>query len=185
MENQDYKFVNDETHQKGKKLFKTLAFIFLSVAVVAIICAIPLIVKGVQLGNVTNENPNYFELNKKGAELLMGGFVLMGMGGLFFGGLSLMMFIMAHQRELVAYQASSTIPVVGEGVSQMAQPVGEVVEKAKIAKKRVCEKCGAENSANAKFCKGCGEALVKTCPKCGKVVEKDSSFCAECGSKID
>ena len=37
MENQDYKFVNDETHQKGKKLFKTLAFIFLSVAVVAII----------------------------------------------------------------------------------------------------------------------------------------------------
>lgn len=47
-----------------------------------------------------------------------------------------------------------------------------------------CGKCGAKNSANAKFCVECGAKIgkaMKTCPKCKAEISEDSKFCRECG----
>ena len=60
-------------------------------------------------------------------------------------------------------------------------------QAAKEAKAK-CPKCGAEISANAKFCPECGEKIVvatkKFCPECGKEVSIKAKFCPECGAKI-
>jgi ribosomal protein L40E len=45
----------------------------------------------------------------------------------------------------------------------------------------VCEKCGAENEANRKFCSSCGGPLGVACDRCGAVNGVDDSFCGRCG----
>jgi ribosomal protein L40E len=45
----------------------------------------------------------------------------------------------------------------------------------------VCEKCGAENEANRKFCSSCGNPLGLACDRCGAVNGVDDSFCGRCG----
>jgi Flp pilus assembly protein TadD len=55
-----------------------------------------------------------------------------------------------------------------------------------------CLKCDSENSANAKFCRGCGKKLEGTgqvttgglveCPKCGHANEPGKKFCPKCGA---
>ena len=50
---------------------------------------------------------------------------------------------------------------------------------------KVCT-CGAQNSANAKFCTECGSKLaVKAyCSHCGAEVKKTAKFCSDCGTKL-
>lgn len=47
-----------------------------------------------------------------------------------------------------------------------------------------CANCGTENPAAAKFCGGCGSALVRGCPSCGAVARSSDRFCLECGSAL-
>lgn len=49
-----------------------------------------------------------------------------------------------------------------------------------------CNQCGAENAADAIYCKNCGRRLdgKLICPSCGKEVAGDSAFCSYCGKKI-
>lgn len=51
---------------------------------------------------------------------------------------------------------------------------------------QVCAACGTANATDAKFCIGCGVALVqvptKTCSSCGAEVNADVAFCGRCGS---
>lgn len=57
-----------------------------------------------------------------------------------------------------------------------------------------CLKCGNENSADAKFCRGCGNKLEETepvaassfvkCPKCGHANETSRKFCPKCGTAL-
>jgi adenylate cyclase len=48
-----------------------------------------------------------------------------------------------------------------------------------------CAKCGAANSADAKFCDHCGAALSLTCPSCGHANAAGSAFCSECGKPLN
>src|ERR1041384_6096380 len=48
-----------------------------------------------------------------------------------------------------------------------------------------CSNCGTENRADAKFCGGCGNALMRPCPACGAGNDPGMRFCSECGSALD
>jgi len=55
----------------------------------------------------------------------------------------------------------------------------------------MCEQCGTEIPAYAKYCSGCGEKIQKEvkdqqfkCGKCGALVNSNDSYCTTCGSRI-
>ena len=48
----------------------------------------------------------------------------------------------------------------------------------------ICERCGAENRAGSRFCRGCGTALAESCPACGSAAEPGDRFCGTCGSSL-
>ena len=53
----------------------------------------------------------------------------------------------------------------------------------------VCPHCGAENRADARFCRKCGrpleEKVRKVCPSCGSEVDPGDAFCPHCGTKLN
>lgn len=201
------KYVNEETHKKGKKFFITLGCVFFAFVIIGLAVGIPLIIKGFSLQNTDMSDPNWFELNSKGGFMLWAGFVLCGVFGLFFGGLSIIMFINAHRRELLAFTASSDLPVVSEGVKiiskdiapdvgnavkeiakpvieSVSEPVANAVSSSKGNKSAiVCPNCNVEVKKNAKFCPECGQSLKQeiVCKKCGAKLDKKTKFCPECG----
>ena len=201
------KYVNEETHQRGKKFFMTLGYVFLALAIVGFAVGIPLVVKGFALENTSMDDPNWFALSSKGSSLIFGGFALCGVFGLMCGGASHSMFITAHRRELMAFGVSSTLPVVGDGVKivskdiapdvgeavkqiakpvveSISEPIADAISTAKGTKTpSVCPNCKAEVKKTAKFCPDCGQALKKeiVCKKCGAKLDKKTKFCPECG----
>ncbi len=48
----------------------------------------------------------------------------------------------------------------------------------------VCADCGAEQSAEARFCSACGAALSRTCPACGTEQPATAAFCSSCGTAL-
>jgi len=67
---------------------------------------------------------------------------------------------------------------VGEGLASAGNRVSEVMVR--------CHKCNATNEADAKYCKNCGVALMKTkrCPACNELNDPDARFCDACGKPI-
>src|SRR5690242_7280903 len=49
---------------------------------------------------------------------------------------------------------------------------------------RVCQNCGTENPAEARFCMSCGHALDAVCPICGTVNPPAARFCMSCGTAL-
>jgi hypothetical protein len=47
-----------------------------------------------------------------------------------------------------------------------------------------CAVCGADNRANAKFCRQCGSPLSRVCPN-GHPVPPEALFCDECGAGLE
>ncbi|MBC7264054.1 MAG: zinc ribbon domain-containing protein [Chloroflexi bacterium] len=47
-----------------------------------------------------------------------------------------------------------------------------------------CPSCGRFVRAGAKFCDGCGAALLATCPHCGRALRPGAKFCDGCGKPI-
>ena len=47
-----------------------------------------------------------------------------------------------------------------------------------------CASCGHENPAGAKFCNGCGAALLEACSSCGTSNAPGARFCSECGAPL-
>jgi len=45
-----------------------------------------------------------------------------------------------------------------------------------------CPGCGGESPAGAKFCVGCGAALLPRCPSCGAELPARARFCPDCGA---
>lgn len=205
------KYVNEETHQRGKKFFMTLGYVFLALAIVGFAVGIPLVVKGFALANTSMSDPNWSELSSKGSSLIFGGFALCGVFGMMCGGVSLSMFIMAHRRELMAFGVSSALPVVGDGVKivskdiapdvgetvkqiakpvveSISEPITDAISTAKGTKTAsVCPNCKAEVKKTAKFCPDCGQVLKKevVCKKCGAKLDKKTKFCPECGENLE
>src|SRR5436190_24039091 len=49
---------------------------------------------------------------------------------------------------------------------------------------RVCQNCGNENPAEARFCMSCGNALELVCPSCGTPAPPEAKFCMSCGTAL-
>src|SRR3954451_4882555 len=50
---------------------------------------------------------------------------------------------------------------------------------------RVCQNCGHDNPAQARFCMSCGNALERVCPSCGTAAPGEARFCVSCGSALE
>jgi len=48
-----------------------------------------------------------------------------------------------------------------------------------------CPNCGYENSADARFCQGCGKSVVMKCPRCGTENSLEAKFCKGCGISLE
>jgi hypothetical protein len=48
----------------------------------------------------------------------------------------------------------------------------------------ICESCGTENPAQARFCMSCGAALERRCPSCGTIAPPEAKFCMSCGTAL-
>lgn len=48
-----------------------------------------------------------------------------------------------------------------------------------------CSACGVSNPSEARYCGGCGVALVLPCSECGKPVPLSNWFCGNCGAKFE
>ena len=48
----------------------------------------------------------------------------------------------------------------------------------------VCARCGTANPETAKFCNGCGAALLRVCGACGASNPPGARFCSECGERL-
>lgn len=68
--------------------------------------------------------------------------------------------------------------------SAKAKFCSECGEKIVAAGTTICPKCGASVKKGAKFCTECGEPMFAVCPKCGVTVKAGTKFCPECGAKI-
>jgi class 3 adenylate cyclase/tetratricopeptide (TPR) repeat protein len=49
---------------------------------------------------------------------------------------------------------------------------------------RVCQSCGTDNPAQARFCMSCGSALEAVCPSCETVNPPEAKFCMSCGTAL-
>ena len=124
-------------------------------------------------------------------------------GGFFLSGLGLMMTAWGFMGAVFRYQAAEIAPVgkdafnylaggTKEGVKTFAGAIGAGFSEglggrdpAAAKQARRCQKCGADNDADAKFCDRCGAALAKTaCPGCGEVNDSDAKFCDNCGREL-
>jgi len=48
----------------------------------------------------------------------------------------------------------------------------------------ICQSCGTDNLAGAKFCSECGSRLAAGCPSCGAQNVPGAKFCTECGFRL-
>ena len=186
----DGKYVSDEAYKKGQTYIKKLRTILLIVGAVLFVGGITMIVFGL--------------VNKDDFMPQMGLLV----PGIFMTFFSIPLFVISitltitmHRRELMAFNASATLPVAGEVVEKTvdfadknAEKIGGAIGKTlgptireikgnATEKTVVCPKCQYKNDSTDKFCGGCGEKLEqkKHCTNCG--AELTGNFCTNCGTK--
>jgi len=192
----DGKYVSDETYKKGQKTIKKIRTILLIVGLLLLAGGATLIVLGI--------------INKDSYGHSSPAFIIPGAFIAFFGIACLIhtifLTLVAHQREIVSYQASATMPVAGEigekvidfadrNSEKVGNTIGNVVggvkkgwrDGAATEKNVVCPKCQYKNDPTDKFCGGCGEKLEqkKHCTNCGAELKETDKFCAACGTKVE
>lgn len=130
-------------YSKTKKTFRTLGFIILPIGLVLSI--IGFIDFFMSFNSMTQ--PKLFFC-------LFIGLPLTSIGIIFL--------ILGFMKELNSFAASQSAPVHKDVINYMLDGTREEVNKTiNASKKIICPKCKAENDADAKFCKNCGEELNK------------------------
>lgn len=86
------------------------------------------------------------------------------------------------------------LPTAAERIRSQQQPVAEVlaIEALGVSGQIICPHCGHVLRPEARFCGGCGQALVTraaephptTCPRCGRPLRPGARFCSGCGQKL-
>ena len=206
------KYINEQSHQKGKKFFNTIGVILTIIAVALIAIGVVLLINGFSAQNTSMSDPDWFEKSSAGGFKIFGGFACIVFGVASFSG-AIAMFATAHKRELIAFGASTVLPVADEIVDAAAPMVektaatvgnslnsvlGGVVggvkqgwtgtnANANASKGKICSACGAENSGRSKYCKSCGKLLAEKryCKNCGDEISTDEKFCEKCGTKVN
>ncbi|MGN1200762.1 MAG: zinc ribbon domain-containing protein [Candidatus Caccovivens sp.] len=203
------KYINDNSHKKGKKFFIRLGIVMIVVAIALIIGGAVLIAQGVQLdSSVGMGDDNWFDVSSKASGMIFGGSALL-MFGFFIGVCSIVAFVSAYRREILAFQASTVAPVVKETAEFVADDLSPSINKtvgglaesisvgvaegvakaksAKISSEYKCAECGETNEKNSKFCSNCGAKLRKEykCSHCGAELKSKDKFCPVCGEKVE
>lgn len=72
---------------------------------------------------------------------------------------------------------------IGEGIGAGIGAAGDALVTAKKTVEVRCRKCSFMETADAKFCSGCGAAMEndKLCPSCNELNDADAKFCSNCG----
>ncbi len=198
------KVVNEENYKKVKKSLKKTGKILLIIGGLFALAGIILLIVGFcGLSNFQTQSLNPTQPPKMPSVIpfVIGGILLaVGIAMLIFGVYAT---FFAHGREIMAFGASTTAPVVGETVDYIANKTapglgkvaGSVAEgiaggiaRGKAAGSKVkCSNCGELNSPQNKFCGKCGTPLKveKHCPQCGTKIENGVNFCPNCGNKVE
>lgn len=162
-----------EKHTKARNSFRVLGPIFV---VGGLICMVIAAVDFFTLSMF--EEPRFFWLFFLAIPILFIGFVLSGLG---YGG------------KVAKYQAREYAPVAKDTFNYLAKETSSGVTEISQAVNRgrqtttnqlSCPHCQKQNSADAKFCDGCGGKLAKVCASCGDVNKSDAHFCDECGARL-
>ncbi|HUU34759.1 MAG TPA: zinc ribbon domain-containing protein [Vicinamibacterales bacterium] len=85
----------------------------------------------------------------------------------------------AVERDLAAREGAAARPPVAPGTATAIAPTESAVDPA--AGSRVCAACGSTQAGDARFCTGCGTAVMPTCAACHTTNEPDARFCKACG----
>ena len=73
------KYINEESHKKGKKFFKTLGIILACAAAALLITGVALVATGISIGgSVGMDNEAWFDISTKGSLLSVVGFAIGG-----------------------------------------------------------------------------------------------------------
>lgn len=194
-------YVNEQAHQKGKAFFKKAALIAGLIALAFLIVGIILIVVGAnkKVPNMLEEG--WFEADSSRTGTIFGGIALIAFA-LIPGGVAISMLVTAHKRDILAYEASSVAPVVGETVNYIADEtspaiqkvvgavstgVAEGVVKAKTAlagNSNTNQNAGQNAGQNAQS-EGQTASAVKYCQECGTKNPRRAKFCSNCGRKFE
>ncbi|MBR1890628.1 MAG: zinc ribbon domain-containing protein [Clostridia bacterium] len=196
------KYVSDEAYKKGQKFLKKIRLVLLIVGALMLAGGITLIVLGVNKENsIPMGEEGWFDASSAGSGMLAGGIAMVFFGVVAFIA-SIAITITAHRREIIAYTASSTLPVVGEVAEKVANKGVDIIDKnsekmgrsfgnvlggavggvkkawneasngANGKKAVVCEQCGYKNDTTDKFCGGCGNKL------------EAKRYCSNCGKEL-
>mgnify|MGYP003311132935 CR=1 FL=1 len=147
-------YLNEEQFKKNNKKVKTAGLIVLSIGIIMLIIGF-FIVKVPEMGE-----DNWFELSSRSALFKVGGFSLTIVG-------CMIRFVVANQRQIMAYQVQQGMPIAQEGMEKMSPTMENAAKE--IAKgikeglsddeKVYCKHCGAQIDADSNFCNKCGKQL--------------------------
>ena len=87
----------------------------------------------------------------------------------------------AVERDLAARDGGAPPPVAP---AEAAVRVAAVALAGPVARGRVCTTCGKAHVGDARFCTGCGTALMPACAACHTTNELDARFCKSCGAAL-
>jgi len=147
---------NEKNINMGKKRLFTISLIICIASIVALVGAIVLIVRGVQVNGIGSRVWRFVL-----AILLLIFSVIFGYAG------------------FTAFFTSFGMMNQGEGNRKEGN---SAIGTTNINK---CDKCGYENEQNVKFCKNCGESMQDYIEcECGTRLPKDAEFCTNCGKKF-
>ncbi|MBQ9770619.1 MAG: SPFH domain-containing protein [Lentisphaeria bacterium] len=72
---------------------------------------------------------------------------------------------------------------MNQAISNMTQNMNTVPQPSAEQNPTVCPKCGKHDSADAKFCSGCGSAFFR-CPSCNAANQDGAAVCSSCGKAM-
>ena len=127
---EEKKFLNEERYQKNAKSLKIIGIIVLVIGIVIAVLGVVFVVKGFSgFASIPGSNVDDPAVMAKsafggigttaaGAFTLLGGFTVVAIG--------IGLLIFAHKREIMAFTAQQTVPVMKEVAEDVAPTVGNV-----------------------------------------------------------
>ena len=147
---------NVKNYNRGKKQLFTVSLIICLASILAIVGAVVLIVRGVQVNGIGSRVWRFVLA------------ILLLIFGLIFG--------------YAGFAAFFTSFGMMKQDSGNIKETNRAIGTTNINK---CDKCGHENEQGAQFCKNCGESMKDYLEcECGTRSPKDSEFCSNCGKKF-
>lgn len=199
------KILNEDKYQKTKQKLKKVGKILLITGGIFLVIGLILLIMGffssTQMISDFESGPE----NAAGSvsKFAIGGFLFAV--GFAFAMIGIVVLLVAHNRDISSFAASSTMPVVkevteytadniapsiGKGLGHVTSGVATGIAKGiaatKNATKSTCSTCGSVLNDDEQFCSNCGAKIdkSKTCPQCGASLKTNAKFCSNCGTKL-